>query len=333
MTAELTALVEREIAAVLDAADDGDPVYGMLRYHLGWVDSEFHPLPPGERQRAGGKKQRGVMTLLACGAAGGDVESATAPGAAVELVHNFSLLHDDIEDGDRERRHRPTVWALWGIPQAINAGSLMQALASQAALRWAAPPDRVVGALSILTCAELAMTGGQARDIGFEGRWDVTEALYLEMIAGKTAALFGAATELGALAAGAADEVRAAFRRFGEQYGLAFQVRDDLLGIWGEPEQTGKPVGGDIVAGKRSLPLLHALQNDAIAPELRQALERRDVPRVMDLLEQTDARRHCESLADAFTEDALREIALAEPDPAWGRHLHQLARLAARRER
>lgn len=303
--------VEAEMEAVLAAGGTDFELYGMLRYHLGWCDAQFRPLPPEERRRYGGKKLRGVLCILACEAVGGEGCRAAPAGAAVEFIHNFSLIHDDIEDHDAERRHRPTVWAVWGVPQAVNAGSNMQALVTLAGLRLGErgfPPATVLEAIATLTHAMRSMTEGQYLDIGFQDRWEITVADYLRMAADKTAALARAATLLGALL-GTEDRSRIdAMGDFGRAFGLAFQARDDCLGIWGDSAVTGKPVGSDILKGKRSLPIACALSHPEHGSALKEKLLARDVPGVMALLEASGARAFAEETARRYTEDALAAL-------------------------
>jgi geranylgeranyl diphosphate synthase, type I len=193
------------------------------------------------------------------------VRRALPAAVTVELIHNFSLVHDDIEDGDEERRHRPTLWKLWGVPQAINTGDGIFALARGGLWKLAerGVPAAVVVRLASLTdqtCLELCE--GQYLDMSFEGRRDVTVDMYLDMIGRKTAALMACAMETGALL-GAPDrmELGAAMARFGRALGLVFQLRDDLLGIWARQEELGKTPAGDLRRKKMSLPVIHALEH------------------------------------------------------------------------
>ncbi|MGB9777034.1 MAG: polyprenyl synthetase family protein [Anaerolineae bacterium] len=256
--------LEAEMQAVVVAAGPSlRDLYGMLRYHMGWEDREFRPIAGPQPT---GKRIRPVLCLLCCETCGGDWKQALPAAAAVELVHNFSLIHDDIEDGDSIRRGRPTVWSVWGVPQALNAGDTLFTLAHLALFRLAdrgIPPETVLAALRILLTACLRLTEGQFLDLRFEGQEEVSVADYLLMITHKTAELFSAACELGALVAGASADVRGHLRAFGHHAGIAFQIQDDILGIWGDPAVTGKPVGSDLRRGKKTFPILYALSREA----------------------------------------------------------------------
>jgi geranylgeranyl diphosphate synthase type I len=217
-------------------------------YHLGWVDRDGAP------SRGGGKALRPALALLAARACGVDEAVAVPGGVAVELVHNFSLVHDDLIDGDTERRHRTTVWALWGAPSAILTGDAMLALAQEVLLDVPAP-----AAALLLTRTVRELVGGQVADVAFADRDDVGVDECLAMAHGKTGTLLAASTEIGAVLAGAPAPARAALRTFGEELGLAFQLVDDLLGIWGDPGVTGKPVLADLRERKKSLPVTWAV--------------------------------------------------------------------------
>ena len=188
-------------------------------------------------------------------------------GVAVELVHNFSLIHDDIIDTDTERHHRPTVWSVYGIGPAIVAGDALQILAHQVLLE--SPSGRGAAASAALADATAAMIAGQADDIAFETRRDVTVEQCMAMSAAKTGALLGCAASIGAILAGAPDATVGALRDYGRHLGLAFQAVDDLLGIWGDPSRTGKPAGSDLRQRKKSMPVVSALA--AGGPECRRA--------------------------------------------------------------
>lgn len=277
-----------------------DQHYGMMRYHMGWADEALQP-----RISRGGKRIRPMLCLLACAEVGGDPIKALPAAIAIELLHNFSLIHDDIEDGDEVRHHRPTVWKLWGVPLAINAGDGLFTLAFaaiQQLTRWGVSSKMTLQALDIFTQTCLALTEGQFLDISFETREDVTVANYMRMIQGKTAALLGASTAIGGLLGGASEEQIQQLHRFGQASGFAFQIQDDILGIWGDPSVTGKAAGNDILRRKKSLPILYALNHDHVGEQFETLLDdtfdEAGLPQALRLLDQAGAR--------AFAEEAMR---------------------------
>ncbi len=242
------------IDAELDLATRGSglELYTMVRYHLGFEDAAGAPVR-GDR----GKAIRPTLCLLMCEALGGSVQAALPAAAGLELLHNFTLIHDDVMDGDATRRHRPTVWSIWGTAQAIDAGDLLHALAMRCVLRGA-DAARARDAAQVVADGCALVTEGQHLDLDFESRSQVTVADYLGMIERKSATLIAVALELGAVFAGNDPAIRAACRAYGRQLGAAFQIRDDMLGVWGETEVTGKPVGADLARRKKTLPVLHA---------------------------------------------------------------------------
>lgn len=260
---ELTQHQQRLLPAIEDGlrqavfgqvSDDYAPLRAMLAYHLGWEGE-------GAGADAQGKRIRPLLVLLSCAAAGGEWRRALPAATAVELVHNFSLIHDDIQDGSELRRGRATVWVKWGMAQAINAGDLMFILAHLTLLEL----DASCGAAITLQASRLLhqscvrLTQGQYLDLHNETVALPTIEDYWFMVGGKTASLMGCCTELGALAAGVSDERRQAFKDYGYNLGLAFQVLDDWLGIWGDRLQTGKSIESDLASGKKTLPVLYAL--------------------------------------------------------------------------
>ena len=270
--AACAARIDAEIALVLETEVQDPWLRGAISYHFGWAGADFVPLPAAERA-TGGKRLRPALSLL-CYQGARLSQGGTAAGeddvilfaTALELVHNYSLIHDDIQDRDLLRRGRPTVWSICGTAQAINVGNCLHAAAFAACLgRRRAPGDGdgVGDAIAALAAASLAMTGGQRQDLMFETRDDVTVDMYFQMIAGKTVALITCATYGGALLAHAgarAHPALPAYAEFGRELGIGFQIRDDILGIWGIESQTGKPRGGDIRRRKKSLPVLLGLQ-------------------------------------------------------------------------
>jgi geranylgeranyl diphosphate synthase type I len=227
-------------------------------YHHGWLDQLGQPTGA-----SGGKLLRPALALQSALAAGHPATAAMPAAVAVELVHNFSLLHDDIMDGDIERRHRPTAWTVFGVGQAILAGDALLTAAMELLLDQQA--RGAAAAAKILAHTTQRLIEGQSDDLSFESRPTVAVAECLTMAANKTAALLNCAASIGAVLVGAPAELSGGLGMFGEHLGTAFQLVDDLLGIWGDPEQTGKPVYSDLRAGKKSLPIVAALATDGPA--------------------------------------------------------------------
>ena len=294
--------------------------YGMLHYHLGWVDADLQPA-----HFDSGKHIRPILTLLTCEATGNDWECALPAAAAIALLHNFSLIHYDIEEGCTTRRWRATLWSIWGRAQAINAGDALFTLAHMALggmVSRNVPPPRRLAVRERFDQACLALTQGQHLDLSFESRAQVTEAEYLRMIGGKTAALVAGASAIGAIVAGS--EVVAYFENFGRELGFAFQIQDDLLGIWGDPEITGKPAASDIVRRKKSLPVAYGLERSEALRELysQPAI---DVEAVMAELDQIGAREYAEGLATQHHHRALDALTAIGADNAPVQALRELA--------
>jgi len=306
-----------------------EALYGMLAYHLGWQGEGAGP-------RATGKRIRPTLLLLTCAAAGGDWKKALPAAAAVELLHNFSLIHDDIQDQSKQRRGRPTLWALHGIAQAINAGDAMFSLAhmSLEGLQKTTSRSIYVSAANLLPHTSLHLTQGQYLDLSYEGIEDLSLVSYWPMIWGKTAMLIRACTQLGALIAGAAGRKLKSYLTFGEKLGLAYQVHDDLLGIWGDPNEMGKSAHSDLLSGKKSLPVLYALQqkkefarrwtNGGIQPER--------VKEFAALLQTEGAREFTSREAARLTEESLQALAIAKPRTEAGAALIEFADELGRRE-
>lgn len=318
--------IEAEIGVAMRSAVDeldrsAPDLAGMARYHLGWVTPDFRPVAPGAVDQ--GKRLRPMLALLCCQAAGGRREQAAPLAAAIELLHNFTLVHDDIQDRSPTRRHRPTVWTLWGAAQAINAGDALFAAAHLALyqLRERNVPDSLV--LDLLAAFErmtLDIVSGQVLDLSFENRRDVAAETYLTMISGKTAAIVEYAAWAGALIGGAsADEARR-WAEFGLALGLGFQVQDDLLGVWGAASVTGKAEADDIRRKKQSLPviLLLAAVNERDRAELLELyagdeVQPAGVRRVLQLMERYSVRSLVEERVRAYHDDALLALERACP--------------------
>jgi len=307
-------LVDAEMRAVLHDRDDGNTVlYHIVRYHLGWADVD------GSAASAGcGKRVRAAVCMLACEAVGGEAAAAAPAAAAVELLHSFTLLHDDIMDRDDTRRGRRAAWCLWGERNALLAGDGLYAIANMALVRltesWASPAN-VLAAFRELNEAAVRVCEGQCADLSYEARDDITPEDYLLMAARKTGALFSAAARIGARIGGGPAQMVEALGRFGDHAGVAYQIRDDVLGIWGDQEQLGKPAGSDLRRNKRSLPIIHALAYAgpllrARLPAARNRGPGHDVD-VRELAQQVEAagsRDFCEQVARRYVERAVGEL-------------------------
>lgn len=262
-------------------------------YHLGWIGADGAPTD------AGGKALRPAMALAATEIACGTAEHGVPSAAAVELVHNFSLLHDDVMDGDTSRRHRPTAWTVFGSSAAILAGDALLAVAPEVLLESDAP-NAAVAVRSLLTTTRV-LIAGQTADLGFERRQDVDLTECLGMAHDKTAALLACACSIGPLSFGAPRESVRALHAYGTELGMAFQLVDDLLGLWGDPEVTGKPVLSDLRTRKRSVPVVHALTSGTAAGERLRELYERPEP-----LTEEQLREAAEMVRSAGSEDWTR---------------------------
>ena len=328
--------VEQAIDDLLGRSDADLSV--MQRYHMGWVDEAGRPSSLSQ-----GKRLRPSLCVFACEAVGGVREQALPVAAAIELIHNFSLIHDDIQDGDMQRHHRPTVWAVYGKGQAVQAGNAMRILAGLGlrGLMEEQGESAVAAACShALSQACLEMIEGQFLDVDFEGRTDVDTASYLRMIGLKTGALLRCAMYMGAMSgSGDADTVEA-LARCGRHIGLVFQIRDDYLGIWGREDETGKPAGNDIRRKKNSLPVVYALeQAGGEERELirsvyaKDEVDDADVASLVQALEGLGAPEYVQSLAAqqaALVEETLAGVRASE---RARRELQELVQFLLTRDR
>lgn len=302
--------VKVELEKVIDRCP---PALGnILRYHMGWQDEYGHRCG-----RESGKFIRSTLCLLSCRAVGGNTLQAIPAAAAIELIHNFSLIHDDIEDASYERHHRPTAWRLWGQSQAINAGDAMFTLAYLALVRL---KEKGIAGKSTVHCAELLsracleLCGGQYLDIEYENRLDITVEDYIDMAARKTATLFAVSTSLGAYLGGGNRELVDLFSLFGRALGIAFQIHDDILGIWGARETVGKSAD-DICQKKKTLPVAYGLQSSKGAARERlrklyskESIEGEDVRKVTKILDDLNARNYAENMARQYHRKAMAHL-------------------------
>ncbi|MEE8122146.1 MAG: polyprenyl synthetase family protein [Anaerolineales bacterium] len=298
----------------------------MVSHHLGWIKPEANR----------GKRLRPLLSLLCCDAAGGHWQSALPAAGAIEWIHNFSLIHDDIEDKSETRRGRETVWKRWGIAQATNTGDALFALAHLLTHELEGQGYDSATILAVqkqLDKACLHLTIGQYLDLKFEETEAVTEDEYLEMIEGKTAALIAASCAIGALAAHSEPLKVALFQQFGHDLGMSFQIYDDLLGIWGTPEVTGKPSGDDLRVRKKTLPIIFAINHSHDFQELWDSDEIDDnrITRMTTSLNRSGAREYAEEATRSWTDSALEALTASEPtEPAASELAHLTQKLLSR---
>ncbi|PRX45909.1 geranylgeranyl diphosphate synthase type I [Prauserella shujinwangii] len=328
---EITATRELVQPALRAAVDELEPsMRRIVSYHLGWLDEHGEEVTAG-----GGKALRPALALLAAQAVRAEPEAALPGAVAVELVHNFSLLHDDVMDGDTERRHRPTVWRLFGTPAAILAGDALLTLAVDVLERAADP-----AATSCLTESVQQLISGQSKDVDFEHRTDVELGECLEMADGKTGALMRCAARVGGLLGKAEPEAADLLGGFGGNLGLAFQLVDDVLGIWGSPEVTGKPVLADLRVRKKSVPVVAAFASGTPEGErLRELYRQPDPPteeelhRMADLIERSGALSWTRDAAERYAAEARTCLDRLRPPAEIHTALADLTRFVLERDR
>ncbi len=308
LTSHLDALEDALRAAVGDAPGG---LASAARYVMGWEDAQ------GQPAAAGGKRIRPSLCLLAAEALGGSAASAMPGAVAVELVHNFSLVHDEIQDRDAERHHRPTIWRIVGEAQAINVGNFLLTRAllaltesdAPSLTESDAPSAQRVAALDALLMATDDMIGGQWNDLSFEPRTDVSIESYLAMVEGKTGALIGAPLQIGAILSGASPEQSDTIRDWGRKVGLAFQVQDDILGIWGDPSVTGKSNQNDLARHKKTLPVIAALAEPRTRGAIEQLFSHEEPP--ADAIAAVSAQLEADGVRALAEENARRYVAEA----------------------
>ena len=323
-TTKLLSHIELELQRQVSRLDSPrtKPFHNMLTYHMGWTGEGAGP-------EATGKRIRPLVVLLTTASCGADWQSALPAAAAVELVHNFSLVHDDIQDNSPKRRGRDTAWVKWGAPLAINIGDALFAISNQAVmdLKNSYPAEVVIKAAEILHNTCLDLTRGQYLDMSYEERKDLGVEDYWPMISGKTAALISACCHIGALLGGADDEKQDAYRSFGQYLGLAFQVQDDILGIWGDEKITGKSVASDLVEGKNSFPVLAGLDKKGGFAErwAKGPIQPHEVDEVARLLAVDGGLLAAQEAAKQMTDLALTSLREADPQGEAGEALFGLA--------
>ncbi len=317
--------IEMELQRVVDRLDELSllPFHDMLTYHMGWSGE-------GAGSEAIGKRIRPLLLLLTCAAQGSDWQHALPAAACIELIHNFSLAHDDIQDGSEMRRGRPAVWKKWGTAQAINVGDILFILAHQALLenKEKYPSILVLKVGQIVDQACLALSSGQFLDIAYEKQAELSIEDYWQMVSGKTAALIAACTQVGALLGGADEADQEHYKNFGHYLGLAFQVQDDYLGIWGDTALTGKSTESDLVAGKKTLPVLYGLSRAGVFADRwrKGAIRSEEIFLLSEQLDKEGAKAFTQETANKMTNLALDSLRVANPRGKAGEVLFDLAK-------
>lgn len=284
----------------------------MLRYAMGWLNADGTPY-----HQPSGKRLRPLLLFLCAEAAHGDWQKTLPAAAAVELLHNFSLIHDDIQDNSETRHNRPTVWKIWGVANAINAGDAMFTLAYQAleSLTGTLSADQLLYLWRVFNATNIELTRGQHLDMRFETQPSVSVADYISMIKGKSAALIATSALFGAFIPTADVVLAEYYASFGLNLGIAFQIHDDILGIWGDPSLTGKSVATDIVSRKKSLPVLYGLERSTELAEMyaRPSLSDEDVLAIVERLTQLGAQEYAAQEELAYYTKAKEALAQANP--------------------
>ncbi len=306
--------LEQQMKDIVDSFDSASAEFKtMIQYPMGWVNADASPY-----EGKTGKRIRPILLLLCCESSGGDWHSALPAAAAVEILHNFSLVHDDIQDGSPTRHGRDTVWRVWGEAMAINSGDSMFALAYRAMEQLSTKsydPGSVIAAWQIFNHTVLELTRGQYMDMSFETRDNVSADEYLSMIGGKTAALLAGIAEMGALLGSGDAALAKRYGDFGLNLGLAFQVRDDILDVWGDPKQTGKAAAVDIIARKKSLPVLYGLERSETLRKLYQlpAFDDNIVREIVLLLNEVGAQDFARGLEERYYSQAMQTLKDVKP--------------------
>jgi geranylgeranyl diphosphate synthase type I len=331
-TNEILPFVEAELQRQVSRLDQPRlrPFYEMLAYHMGWIKDESSSMLSGKRLRP-------LFLLLVTRACGGEWRNAVPAAAAVELVHNFSLVHDDIQDQSFTRHGRTTVWNKFGIPMGINVGDALFALSNQAVMDLSIfyPSEMVVSVGEILHKTCLDLTGGQFLDMSYQKRNDMAIEDYWPMIEGKTAALLSASTQIGAILAGVEETTVEQYRIFGLNLGLAFQVQDDIIGIWGDEALTGKSAASDLLEGKNSLPVLYGIrQGGKFADRWKvSGIEPEDVAEIAQMLKEEGAYDFARQEAARLTALATEGLEKAKPQGEAGSALAELVSKLLDREK
>lgn len=316
--------IESELQRVVAQLDtvNTKPFYEMVTYHMGWTGDRAGP-------DAAGKRIRPLLMLITTAACGVDWQISLPSAVAVELIHNFSLVHDDIQDQSDLRRGRQTIWKKWGTAHAINVGDALFILAHHALLgqKEVVLPEMAMKSGQIINDACLALTNGQFMDMYYEGRTDLSiEGNYWPMISGKTSELLSVCTTVGALLGGADASTQEAYRSYGHFLGNAFQIRDDYLGIWGDAALTGKSIESDLVMGKKTLPILYGLGKKGLFAQrwAEGPVHPDEVQHLVEQLTTEGAKLYTQEASDRMTDLAINFLRMADPKGEAGEALFEL---------
>lgn len=315
LAAEMTQAVEQDLRGIVDRLEPSG-LREMVSHHFGWLDG-----------LGSGKGIRPLVCLLACAAAGDEWRRAIPAASSIELIHNFSLIHDDIQDRSEQRRHRDTVWKLWGDAQAINTGDALFALArlsSHRLLEAGVEPRRVLEVQRVIDQACLELTKGQHLDLAFDATDPLILERYLHMIEAKTSSLLAASAAAGAVVGGADPDRASAYRQYGLELGLAFQITDDILGTWGAPDETGKSDSDDLTTRKPTYPALYAYQASSDFARLWRAADSQ-LDSLVAQLESAGAQAAAQAAAAEHTQRALGWLEQADAGGPAGVALRGLA--------
>jgi geranylgeranyl diphosphate synthase type I len=294
--------IEKNLLSFFEKLPDDD-ITNIIRYHMGWLNRDFQ-----SEEGYKGKRLRPFLCSFVCKLTGGNIEESYPAGIALELIHNFSLIHDDIQDRDILRRGRETVWSIWGEPQGINIGDAMIFLAYNAIIESSLPVEKKYKLLTLLNNSVLKLCKGQFLDVSFEKRDSVNIDEYIAMVEGKTSAMFEASAGMGIISAGK-EELLDSFLEFGKNLGIGFQIYDDILGLWGDPKVTGKPVGSDLLQNKKTYPIILGMnQLPSLVPLiLKEKKNKEEVESIISEFEKRGIRNQCKERASFYISKA-REI-------------------------
>ncbi len=301
----------------------------MLTYHMGWSGVGAGPETTGKRLRP-------LLVLLTCAACGEDWNNTLPAAACMELIHNFSLAHDDIQDDSELRHGRFTVWKKWGVAQAINVGDALFILAHLTLheLNNNYPPEILIKVGELINKACLQLSTGQYLDLAYEYDTDMTLEDYWPMVSGKTASLMSACTQIGSILGGANPIIEESYRSFGYFLGLAFQVQDDYLGIWGKKELTGKSIISDLAARKKTLPVLFGLrkQGEFAHRWADGPISFTEVGELSEILAKEGAELYTQQTANQMIDLALQSLRSAAPQGVASEALYNFVYMLLNRQ-